>query len=202
MHPKTVAEAAPRSPGGGVVPLTSRAVGSSFATLLEPVGMAERVPVFPSGGSDSAVRARQFRLPEARLVQSYASWLRARGQECSRWRLRSPLSHETLVTDLFVDDDSELVEAKAETSRPSIRLAIGQLFDYRALIPVPVSSIAILLPGYPSLDIQHLLKSLDIRLIVELTGGGFRRDCSFGVETVEDPPTHHRCALNASCSSR
>ena len=63
------------------------------------------------------------------------------------------------------------MEAKATNQRDErdkIRMAIGQLFDYRKLLEeenVKVKNLAILIPTCPSKDLLELLKDLKIKII-------------------------------------
>ena len=78
-----------------------------------------------------------------------------------------------MYTDLFDESMSELVEAKGTTSRPAMRMAIGQLADYSRLVPHP--SRAVLVPSKPGTDLLALLVGNDIACIWEVSGDGFER---------------------------
>ena len=56
------------------------------------------------------------------------------------------------------------IEAKASCRRESIRMAIGQLLDYRRYEKTQ-PELAMLLPSEPNPDIRELLASLDIAWI-------------------------------------
>lgn len=57
---------------------------------------------------------------------------------------------------------SLLIEAKSSCSRPDLRLAIGQLFDYRRGFGAEKVDLVILLPSEPSADDVRLLQSVGI----------------------------------------
>jgi hypothetical protein len=65
-----------------------------------------------------------------------------------------------------------LIEAKSTYRRESMRMAIGQLLDYRRYEETE-PELAVLLPSLPIRDIRDLLASLDIALIWP-HGSGFR----------------------------
>ena len=73
----------------------------------------------------------------------------------------------TLETDGWVHETKTLIEAKASSKRSDIRMAIGQLHDYkRHHIPKP-EKLAILLPSQPREDLVDLIFSQNIEIIYE-----------------------------------
>ena len=74
---------------------------------------------------------------------------------------------------MFDNTTGELVEAKGRTTRASIRLAIGQVLDYRR--HVDHESLAILIPTRPNADALDLLGGLMISCVYEDPGRGFVR---------------------------
>ena len=73
---------------------------------------------------------------------------------------------------LWVQDWHALIEAKNSDSREALRMAIGQLYDYRRFHEPPVR-LAVLLPHQPNPDGLTLLKSAGIEAIWPY-GAGFR----------------------------
>jgi hypothetical protein len=71
-----------------------------------------------------------------------------------------------LRCDLYDADKSMLIEAKANCDRESIRLAIGQLADYRRLYGQPCRT-AVLLPYRPHPDLIDLMNSQQVLPIWE-----------------------------------
>ncbi|HEX6943206.1 MAG TPA: hypothetical protein VF128_09790 [Gemmatimonadaceae bacterium] len=69
-----------------------------------------------------------------------------------------------LYTDLFDKTRGILVESKGAVTRESIRMAIGQLFDYQRFIE-PKPGLAVLLPTLPRDDLLDLLRGLRITVI-------------------------------------
>lgn len=111
---------------------------------------------------------------EAELVDRYKAWV-GDTQRFRRWKLKPPGELRPLLTDIFSETDDILFEAKGSASRGSIRMAIGQLLDYRRQIDSPGLSLAVLLPQRPSDDLLILLGGLGIAVVAELPGGGFER---------------------------
>ena len=68
-------------------------------------------------------------------------------------------SAPSLVCDLVDETDSMLYEAKGDVQRTSLRMAIGQLLDYRRLESNSMN-LAILLPRQPAQDLIELIHSV------------------------------------------
>lgn len=81
-------------------------------------------------------------------------------------------SGERLVVDAFDQVTGRLIEAKASGSRQDVRMAIGQLLDYRRHIS-PKAQMAVLLAERPTEDLLELLRSLKIAVVVERSKGRF-----------------------------
>ena len=128
-------------------------------------------------GTDPGVRTRA----EHFLVRRYADWMTARGVTVVSRAYRVPGFARPILCDAFLPQRNVLIEAKGSDARGSVRLAIGQLFDYRRFEPTE-PSLAVLLPYEPSRDTRELLTSADIAWIWPLrkkdgyrdsAGGGF-----------------------------
>lgn len=100
---------------------------------------------------------------EAKLVRDYAAYLRAKGDRVTRNKLEVD-GAGPLYTDVFNVDRNQLIEAKADKGRGAIRMAIGQLADYRRFVKPP-PAIAVLLEAKPHPDLLHLLDSQGIAVI-------------------------------------
>lgn len=117
----------------------------------------EPVPVI------SKAEARIAEQIEARLVKDFREWLDPAGT-----RLRG-ISITTgdgarLRVDLFDTSTGTLVEAKAKPTRNYLRLAVGQLLDYRRYLP-QVKSLSVLLPRRPVADLLEFLASVGVSAI-------------------------------------
>lgn len=111
---------------------------------------------------------------ESELVQAFADYLRGKGHETGRHKIRTLNSAHPMFTDLYDKTDNVLYEAKGAASRNDIRLAIGQLFDYQRYVDdPPPSKLAVLLPAEPAPDMQTLLASLSIGYVFRTPSGSF-----------------------------
>ncbi len=120
----------------------------------------ERTFVDPSGEEHEAERR------ESGMVQRYKAYLEAQGHVVERLRIKPPSEAKPLFCDLYVEQLGLLIEAKGSTNRQSIRMAIGQLTDYRRFVSDDTTC-AILVPSRPRVDLIQLIKSAGIDLIYE-----------------------------------
>ena len=67
-----------------------------------------------------------------------------------------------MFSDLYVPEIPPLVEAKGTVERGSIRMALGQLLDYRRF--VAQARCAILVPSRPRPDIVELVRTAGVEL--------------------------------------
>lgn len=118
---------------------------------------------------------RLARRAEALLVERYAASL-APDRLC---RARVVAETGVLYSDIYNETRRQLVEAKATATRPSVRMAIGQLADYARFI-VPPPALAVLVPVRPSRDLLALLATVRVAAVWEegqtfadSTGGDF-----------------------------
>jgi hypothetical protein len=123
---------------------------------------------YETAGSAGGTRIRA----EHDLVARYTEWLAGIGVKSVARLYRVPRLALPLRCDIFLPDKNVLIEAKSSRRRESIRMAIGQLLDYRRFEKTE-PEVAVLLPALPSRDIRDLLASLDIALIWP-HGSGFR----------------------------
>ncbi|HVC44361.1 MAG TPA: hypothetical protein VND20_06045 [Candidatus Binataceae bacterium] len=108
---------------------------------------------------------------ERALMLRYVRYLRARGVGVSRYQIKLPGAGGVIFCDVWDARRRNLLEAKGEITRDSIRMAIGQLADYgRFLEP---SRSAVLLPERPSRDLEDLLGSAEIGVVWENADGQF-----------------------------
>ena len=98
---------------------------------------------------------------EAGLVLSYSQFLMERGHSVSGRHYLAEGESRPLRADLMVKDLNVLVEAKATDARYAIRMAIGQLYDYRRFEPT-TPELAVLVPKEPVRDLRRLLDGLTI----------------------------------------
>jgi hypothetical protein len=152
-----------------LTPVAARVTRSGLAPAMEDVPVedrhTERFMQASSGGPREAERA------EAALVHRYQAHLAAMGVAVSRKRYRAGQARP-MFCDLWVEERHALIEAKSSDARESLRMAIGQLYDYRRFHQPPVN-LAVLLPVQPGPDGLSLLQSAGIEAIWPC-GQGFR----------------------------
>lgn len=109
---------------------------------------------------------------EAALITAYRDWrLEAGGRLLVRQRILLPDGND-LWTDAYDPSERLLIEAKGTTDRPAIRMAVGQLLDYRQHLRRR-PRMAILLPRMPAEDLIALARSVDIAVIWRKPDQGF-----------------------------
>jgi hypothetical protein len=107
---------------------------------------------------------------EQQLVLRFKDHLEALGDKVSRHKYMTGHQLTPLYNDLFNESRSQLIEAKGSVSRSAIRMAIGQLFDYR-FFENDNSDLGVLLPERPRPDLARLLDDLKITVIVPTEHG-------------------------------
>ncbi|MEP9364008.1 hypothetical protein ABLE68_13650 [Nocardioides sp. CN2-186] len=109
---------------------------------------------------------------EALLTRRFRVFMSSQGRTLRRYRVRPAGAIAPLYTDVYDIDGRVLYEAKAASTRENVRMAIGQLLDYRRLVPSD-SRLAILVPTPPADDLIALLEQLGIGLVVQATESRF-----------------------------
>jgi len=105
---------------------------------------------------------------EGKLVGHFETWLRNKGHDVQRVRIKIPGERHPLLTDPFDLTTRTLYEAKSGCDRATIRLGIGQILDYLRFIPDAKG--ALLLPTQPSADLQALISSCGLGLVYKNLG--------------------------------
>lgn len=115
---------------------------------------------------------------EAELVKQYAAYLRDNfGHVVRAYRIRPPDEIISLRTDLYDVTAGELYEAKGTSTRGTVRMAIGQLLDYRRHIHGhEIGKELVLLPTRPAPDLLHLIHSCGISCVYASQGSYLRVD--------------------------
>jgi len=117
------------------------------------------------GSSDEKIASRR----EQKMVLAFRDYLSSKGHVVKQHVYGNGQS--AMRCDLFDETSNVLYEAKGTSHRMNIRLAIGQLFDYRRF-ENKEPELAILVPGRPNDEIVDLCNSLNIE-IVWPTGDSF-----------------------------
>jgi hypothetical protein len=126
----------------------------------------EKAFVAPSNEPYEAERREQM------LVLEFEAHLQRLGHEVFRQQILPPSEARPLFTDLYDATTGMLVEAKGTVTRNAIRMAIGQLADYKRFIDNGrPNHLAVLLPSEPRNDLCDLLSSEGIDLIYRTASG-------------------------------
>lgn len=114
------------------------------------------------GGQRKVVRR------EGLLVEAFKKRLTAAGHTHKSFQITLAGEVGALTPDLYDSTDHMLYEAKGQTSRINVRMAIGQLADYRRHVPgAETVRVAVLLPSEPSPDLKDLLASQGVHLVYQ-----------------------------------
>lgn len=112
---------------------------------------------------------------EKQLIERYLGSLGPLALSLSRWKLRPPGTLRNQFTDLYDAAGRELFEAKASSRREDIRMALGQLLDYRRWIDPAPRRTTVLVPSRPVDDLVDLLHSHGIGIVWESIPTVFHR---------------------------
>jgi hypothetical protein len=118
----------------------------------------ERFFVNPS--ADEYVAERR----EQELVLRLEDYLRRLGHDASRLKIVPPGERRPLFCDIYDKTAGVLIEAKGTVAREALRMAIGQLADYRRFASEG-TRVAVLVPERPRPDLMALLESADVDAI-------------------------------------
>ncbi|MEU3613127.1 hypothetical protein ABZ725_12580 [Streptomyces sp. NPDC006872] len=104
---------------------------------------------------------------EAELSDRFLAFLKGEGHAVDRFKIRIKGLTSTFWTDLYDATDNVLYELKGSSSRNAVRMAIGQLQDYRRHIPPKDAQLVVLLPERPVDDLAELVESAGMTLVYE-----------------------------------
>jgi hypothetical protein len=125
---------------------------------------AEKALVEPECESYEAQRR------ESQLVQRFKGFLEQQGHIVERLRITPVGEAKSIFTDVYVKNLNLLIEAKGTSDRIAIRMAIGQLMDYKRFVK-PKTHCAVLVPMLPRNDLLKLLKYAGIAIYYPTAGG-------------------------------
>ena len=118
---------------------------------------------------------------EKQLINRYANFLKNEKNQYLQRNKISISNDSILFTDGWLEEEKTLIEAKASVTRENIRMAIGQLFDYRRFIKPRPDTLAVLLPKKPRKDLVELLIYLNIKIIYEENKIFFTNKCKIPI---------------------
>ncbi|MEV5379761.1 hypothetical protein AB0L26_27915 [Streptomyces nondiastaticus] len=137
------------------------------AKTTEQHSTAETTANIPAG-------QRKVLRREGELVKAFVAHLTAAGHKTHSFQITVKGEPGALTPDLYDATDHVLFEAKGLTTRANIRMAVGQLADYRRHIPNPEGlRVAALLPSEPTVDLKDLLAEEGVALVYQTADGGF-----------------------------
>lgn len=110
------------------------------------------------GSSEEKIATRR----EQKMVLGFRDYLSNKGHVVKQHVYGK--GNSAMRCDLFDETSGVLYEAKGTSHRMSIRLAIGQLFDYRRFEDKE-PALAILIPGRPNDEIVDLCNELNIEIV-------------------------------------
>ncbi len=151
----------------------------SLAEAAEAIGQGRKLPVLlpakttSSGAAGAGIDEHHFErfqvssasqdievdLREQHLIFAYRDYLEEQGHKVKRHMYSPHGVSSPIVCDLVDETGSMIYEAKGDVRRNSVRMAIGQLLDYRRFEQMPMN-LAVLLPRRPSLDIIEFIRSV------------------------------------------
>ncbi|MFF9181787.1 hypothetical protein [Streptomyces misionensis] len=122
--------------------------------------------------ADIQASQRKVLYREAELVAAFVEHLTAAGHKTHSFEFVIEGEPGTLTPDLYDATDHVLFEAKGLTTRANVRMAIGQLADYRRHVPGNNGlRVAVLLPSEPTADVQKLLAEQNVALVYQTDDG-------------------------------
>lgn len=145
---------------------------SSIVTIANAQRSSELVDLKGDGvDSTKGIRTTseyEIEHKEKKLVNRYKKYLEKHNLgTLKKSKIFIPAANVNLETDGWIVESRTLLEAKAHSDREYIRMAIGQLLDYkRHHDPIP-SKLAILLPELPNDDLVDLLFTQSIDIVYE-----------------------------------
>ena len=147
---------APKPPTG----LPAIATKTTVANVPVEENNTERTVVDPAREPYEAERR------EAALVQKFKTYMVSLNHTVERFMITPEGEAKPIFTDAYVKELNILVEAKGSIDRNSIRMAIGQLLDYRRFMEEASVKCAVLLPEIPRPDLLQLLAYAHVLLYV------------------------------------
>ncbi|MYR97880.1 MULTISPECIES: hypothetical protein [unclassified Streptomyces] len=150
------------------------------ATLVEP-DVTKATLIDPENGEvTDSLRAiiphTKTEYRAARLSRLFQRKLKSEGHVVQRFQIRVKGTRTPLVSDLYDATDHVLYQVKGNARRESVRMAIGQLLDYRRYVKPAGVKLGVVFPEKPGADMVDLLDELEISAIYQ-SGASFKRAC-------------------------
>ncbi|MGV9605803.1 hypothetical protein ACWDR2_18950 [Streptomyces sp. NPDC003631] len=139
--------------------------GGAKVKKTEQHNTSETIADIPAG-------QRKVLRREGELVKAFAAHLAAAGHKTHSFQITIAREPGVLTPDLYDATGHVLYEAKGLTTRANVRMAIGQLADYRRHIPGRKElRVAVLLPSEPTVDVKDLLGEEYVELVYQTDHG-------------------------------
>ncbi|SED10740.1 hypothetical protein SAMN05216489_02533 [Streptomyces sp. 3213] len=167
---KDTMQAAPATEALMVPPAASEPASESATAVATEEHATDSTTANITGGQRIVLRR------EGQLTTAFKAHLVAHGHVVHRFQIPVAGERGALLTDLYDETDNVLYEAKGKANRDHVRMAIGQLLDYRHLIKNDVPAglrIAVLLPEEPTATLREVLEVEGIGLVTQTAEGGF-----------------------------
>ncbi|MFE1236690.1 hypothetical protein [Streptomyces tendae] len=149
-----------------VPPAAEGAAGTSATAVPTEQHGTDSTTANITGGARTVLRR------EGRLVTAFEKHAAEHGHVVHRFQIRVTGERGAFLTDPYDATDNVLYEAKGKATREYVRMAIGQLLDYRRHIDVPDGlRLAVLLPEEPTADLRSLLEAEGIALVTKTADG-------------------------------
>jgi hypothetical protein len=153
------------SPKPGQTKLDAVLNGSVTTEVAVEEQWTERAFVNPSREPYEAERREQA------IVLSLRYHLRRLDHEVCRIKIVPPGEAKPLFSDLYDKTTKTLFEAKGTVERGAVRMAIGQLADYKRFVDGGAAKLAVVLPFQPREDLLSLLQAEGIDVVWPDAGG-------------------------------
>ena len=173
---------APETGGGPmrrVLIFRLKPIGSVRRTIVGPVEKAEsdlvtEVAVESSNTEKAVVEPSrepyEAERKEAKLIADFIAWSHLAGRQFKRLKIIPKGEGKPLFSDLYSKKARQLIEAKGSISQDAIRMAIGQLYDYRRFAEAG-TDLAVLLPERPRPDLVELIHFSGVAVVYRTEGG-------------------------------
>ncbi|HET6355107.1 hypothetical protein [Streptomyces sp.] len=161
-------------PQGNVQHTQEDAIPPAETTKVQQVSANVTANAIAEPGGNKSVSSRRSAQPstvaehrKAQLLDAYLDFLKRKQHDVFAHQIKIAGTTSTLKTDLYDESEHVLYSIKGASSREEVRMAVGQLKDYRRHIKPDRPHLAVLLPEKPHEDLQDLLRVEEISLVYQ-----------------------------------
>jgi 5-methylcytosine-specific restriction protein A len=137
---------------------------------VEPGARSRKTERHRTGQTVAKVAAgeRVVNRREGILFTAFEEHLEAAGHAFNTFQISVKGEPTRLTPDLYDETDHALYEGKGLTTRSNVRMAMGQLLDYRRYIDnADTLRLVVLLPSEPTPDVKDLLQTEGFHLVFQ-----------------------------------